>query len=163
MDVDGVLNNEESRRLEMISMHPTFVKRLENILRVTDCEIVISSNWRIGGYKKEDSNFKTALRKACVDLDEDYYAIHNQARYDYICSKIIGATPQKMSLYHRGQEIYMWLEEEKEETNTTYNFVIVDDDPNTEPLEHRHVLTNDVQGLSEKAMNDVIAMFEQHK
>jgi hypothetical protein len=171
LDVDGVLNDNEIRQsISMEIMRPIFVKRLEKILKETDCNIVISSTWSIFGMEEKDPFYK-ALRTACYDLDSNRMKIDNPKRYEFIKSKVIGETKKCDSFYQRGYEINSWIENfycEKEQEGLKYLLVIaiVDDNFDMEP--YRHCLVNtkddfcDDSGLTEEKMVEIIEMLSLH-
>lgn len=83
---------------------PELIERLNRIVELTDCRIVISSAWRIGHTPREIGGYLT--QKGFRHAD-----------------KIIGATGQN-SEDARGGEIQEWLDEHPEVTK----YVILDDD-----------------------------------
>lgn len=46
LDVDGVLNGSATKRSPKASFWPKLVERLNHVLWVTECDLVISSAWR---------------------------------------------------------------------------------------------------------------------
>jgi hypothetical protein len=133
LDVDGVLNDGKTIQMYgMFSMCTVFVKRLADIIKETECKIVISSTWRKKGIGK-DSEFQKALWEACIDKD-DFFTVVNA---------IVGATPEKFSHQIRGMEIEDWFINVFKSNKIEHqaNWVIVDDDSDMGKHLHRLVKT----------------------
>lgn len=110
LDIDGVLNNDASLA-EGIHLCSDKVILLRNFCEQYDCDVVISSSWRIGRTLKELTEIL--------------------AYVGFWCDKrIIGTTPvaNKDDINfrgcERGYEIEQWLQNQKGD----YNYLILDDD-----------------------------------
>ena len=120
LDVDGVLNNDETedRYCGWTGIDPKLVDKLKILYdksnEIEETKIVISSSWRYEKIRKD----------SLVDGSFDYLL-------DKLTEKgmeVVGLTPEdKKSGWHRGREILVWLEENKESKNVT-TFVILDDE-----------------------------------
>lgn len=116
LDVDGVLNHEEtfrSRREDMIA--PECAERLFRLLKSTGAKVVLSSSWR--------------------GMD------HLEARLERagVMAHVIGRTPHKnTNEMTRGHEIAEWLRKHPAELGENGRFAIVDDDSDMLP-EHKPV------------------------
>lgn len=128
LDMDGVVNSHESFHLNHVArleerekrgegaefapefcfpmghIHAPLVARLNRIIAATNCQIVISSAWRIGHSPIEIGGYLA------------------KKGFEY-ASKIIDRTGQD-SINARGGEIQTWLDEHPEVTQ----YVILDDD-----------------------------------
>lgn len=122
LDIDGVVATEKCWRTSTVKLQ-TFhyaefgyswdedcVRRLNEILEVTNAEIVFSSAWRIG-YNHERGNIKSLF---------DYNKV-NKVPIDVTPSHM-----KKMSGWaDRGEEIREWLANNEDKWD---NFIILDDD-----------------------------------
>lgn len=109
LDIDGVLNviPQGFDRYGGI-FHQNFVDNLKWIIEETSADIVISSTWRLMGF------------------DE----LLNMWRYRDLPGRVIGITPNRGISVYRGEEICLWLSENKVD-----RYVIIDDDDDM--LEHQ--------------------------
>ncbi len=121
LDFDGVLNNKaffEGFKGRFVPdedmIDPQAVGLLQDIIDKTGAKIVISSSWRKG-----------------FDLEELQAMLKNKG---LVRAEIIGKTPAKMSLYHRGGEIRMWLRDYVDKSDPIEGIVILDDDSDMESL-----------------------------
>lgn len=119
LDVDGVLNNEETtdRYQGWIGIDPLLVDKLKEIYndsnKKEETRIVITSSWRYEKIKKF----------ALVDGSYDYLL----GRLKDAGLEVIGCTDMdKQSGWYRGREINKWLEDNKDKNVST--FVILDDE-----------------------------------
>lgn len=141
LDIDGVLNSEKFFDIEsqpfryqkalkekktndeisvIINIDPNSVALLNQLVKHTDSEIVISSSWR------SDYNIQFKLRYAGVE------------------KPIYGITPFSKER-HRGSEIQKWLDDHPEVTS----YVILDDDNDMlENQLNNFVQTNWLTGLT---------------
>lgn len=118
LDIDGVLNSEQSARYwkrlykkgkskvanGYMKLCPICQSNLLSVLEAhPDIKIVLSSTWRLFDTYKKD------LKNAGMDKE--------------VLSRIIDRTPNKLTST-RGQEIRMWLDEHPE----VEDFIIIDDD-----------------------------------
>src|ERR1700722_9897618 len=143
LDFDGVLVTEKSyyqgsRRgyvlnPERHAVDTTAVRNLNSIVAATNAQIVISSAWRM-----------------CRDKDELLVLLRQWS----IQGEFIGTTPIMLS-GSRGQEIAVWI---KRNQKSIQNYVILDDDPRTAPVKHRHVQTREKVGLTAADAAKAIAM-----
>lgn len=108
LDIDGVLNSRRST-YAFSSTHrldPVAMSLLNELLRITGADVVISSTWRLG--RTLDQLFATLTHEG-------------------FAGNIIGKTPHLGDF--RGQEIDQWLETYKWDHNDPdYKYVIFDDD-----------------------------------
>lgn len=123
LDIDGVLNSltyfEENNILDGIDKEK--VKLLQDIIRKTQVEIVLSSSWRIG-YNKDDTSHP------CYKLKE--YGLN-----------IMDFTPVLRT--NRGSEIKAWLNKNKVD-----KFIILDDESDMGDLLPYLVKTDWKNGLT---------------
>lgn len=139
LDVDGVLNNNHTKRLTSWT-RTTFVddkhiRRLKHIINATDARVVLSSDWR---YDREDERYNLdflELRDELLKWKIEFY----------------GFTPE-VGNGHRGTEIDVWLKEHDEVTN----FVILDDRKDMEPHMEHLVQTTLANGLLEEDVEKAI-------
>jgi len=136
LDVDGVLNYEE----HYDGMQRECIEQLIRVLRMTECDIVVSSTWRISGLGPGSTFYDKLMEVA----GESYGR--------WIMARIIGQTPAKMSLYHRGTEISMWLEENEYRGR----FAIVDDEEDVRPFNDVLVKTDSKKGLTAEDASKLI-------
>ena len=143
IDFDGVLNNKEmwchaSDNTSLINdtcqyLSQKLVEKLNLIIEVTNCDIVISSSWRTYHPIKE---LKSFLVKKGFKYSE----------------KIIDVTPD-VNAVKREYEINVWLTK-----NPTESYAILDDIAFDIETEHpkRFVKTNSVYGLLDEDVKKVI-------
>lgn len=151
LDVDGVLNDVATLEADGVTdMHPAFVRNLGRILQETECRIVVSSAWRLGGIGPT-SDFQKALMCACTGKD----------RFTKVTNALAGRTPH-LPDGHRGSEIKEWIE--KYDFKGT--FVIVDDEGDMQPYTDRLVKTlfsgpEGKTGLTTAHADRIIAMLNR--
>jgi len=141
LDFDGVLNSvqflQAYKRWDILD--PTAVEYLNLIVQETQCEVVVSSTWRLL-YKIPD---------LCGILRE-------QGKYR---GRLLGATPHGSGTStRRGDEIDAWLSQHPEVTS----YVILDDeisDMNTHHAPHI-VKTEFSTGLQRHHYERVVQLFE---
>lgn len=118
LDVDGVLNTSRSRSIFALSR--PLVRRVERIVNETDCDIVVSSTWRL--------------------LDEGWYRLKRKLEYRGI--RLAGATPDlrfgKNGIW-RGHEIAAFLQLH----DSIERYAIVDDDSDMLDFQLRHFFQTD--------------------
>jgi hypothetical protein len=141
LDVDGVLNSDESLKKAVIDakasgvrfssehMSRELVERFDAFVEDTDTSIVISSTWRL-----------------CIPFER---IIENLTSNGFTHEKnVIGVTPcLKFGSMPRGAEIQSWMESRGVKPE---QIVIIDDNSDMLHLKHRLVLTSSEIGLSEK-------------
>lgn len=127
LDIDGVLNSATYYRsladgrndglhmkpFDVSQLDPTAVSRLERVVTTTNCEIVISSAWRIA----------MSLGQIARDL--------RAAGLRKGSERIIDKTPVVFEKYSRGKEIALWLAEHRMRPHISSRPIvhaIVDDD-----------------------------------
>lgn len=127
LDVDGVLNMHNSGG--MYALNRNRLRLLEEIIKDTGANIVVSSTWR---------NYPDAMKKLSHKLG-------------YRGLKIFGVTDrlgfsETGERYYRGHEIQKWLDEHPE----VENYVILDDDSDMLDSQLRNfVQTDGMIGLTE--------------
>lgn len=114
----------------------------------TGARIVLSSTWRHGFYDIKRGNADT------VDVKDYILLVNKLLEYGI---EIYSHTPELES-YHRGSEIFAWLESSKEAIES---FVILDDDDDICPLEDNHVRTFFYEGLQDEHVNLAIEMLKR--
>jgi hypothetical protein len=135
LDVDGVLNRCEGEPLMLV---PSLLKNLVRIVEETDCQIVLSSTWRL---------FQPALqtiRAAFADLG---LMIHGQTP-DLCVYVDSGIAVAKC----RGDEIQKWMDD----NFAPDRFVILDDMPDMGHLLPHLMQTDSFQGLTDEITNQAI-------
>ena len=113
LDIDGVLNVYPQGHDDYGSIfHDHFVDNLKWIIDETGADIVISSTWRMSGYR----------------IMKEMWAKRN------LPGKVIGITPNHMiktgTTLQRGKEIDEFI---KDYSKPITNYVILDDDTDMEP------------------------------
>lgn len=141
LDIDGVLNSNAFNAGRLIveghNLDPRCIKRLAVIIEATDCNVVLSSTWRIHYPLVEVQR----MLERC--------GLPRQHRH-----RFIGVTPHDFSVDHRrGQEIASWLAR-----CPVDRFCILDDDDQTEPYKHKQVKTDAATGLLDAHVERVIAI-----
>lgn len=161
LDIDGVLNSEESihRRIKMARQGyldrdeadfpvTPMVGYLNKIIEYTNAKIVISSTWRIlHPLEGTDESKGTRFRKGLKDI----------FKQSGILGEIIDITPNKKSGI-RGEEIKEWLNNHPEVTN----YVILDD--NSDMLEEQlpyFIQTTWKKGLEEQHADKAIEILNK--
>lgn len=144
LDIDGVLNNDASLA-EGIHLINDKLVMLRVFCEEVDCEIVISSTWRI--------------LHSLQEMKEILY------RAGFCCrTRIIDVTPRTRQSdpdflkkgWARGYEIEKWLQEQNED----YNYVILDD--TSDMLDYqksRFVHVDGAIGLTTRNINEMREIF----
>lgn len=144
LDIDGVMNSLEHKGLGkgrisgLMGIDQFHVQHLKRIVDETGCSIVLSSTWRC------NLNWKRGLSK------------HGMPKS--IISSIIDRTPITMDRY-RGEEIDMWLKDNKFEGV----FAIVDDDSDMEPHMDKLVKTSYRTGLTSEIADLLIQNLKEKR
>lgn len=153
LDIDGVLNGHEKHPdSPYTTIRPDCVKRLNRIVKATDCRIVVSSAWRY-------MLFHRGGKPRPMSLLGFQYMLHTHGLIH--CTKvIIGHTRKDEDIPERGAQIRAWLEVHPEVTS----FVVLDDDPmamELGPLWRRLVRTNEKMGLTDADARRAIAVLSR--
>ena len=138
LDVDGVLNRtgfQPADTVELASwIEPGLAAHLDAVVREIDAEVVMSSDWRIGGSLDQ---LREQLARAGMDVGlRDI-------------TPVLGGQP-------RWREIEAWMVEHRVHPE---DIVIVDDELTMGSLGWRHVRTSSRDGLDEPAAAAIRAMF----
>jgi hypothetical protein len=128
---DGTYDQGPARRNMAHMLDRTAVLRLNRLLAVTGAQVVISSSWRIPW--------------SCQQITR--WLVRRGFKGD-----VIGRTPTYGK--GRGNEIQQWLVA----NGPVASFVILDDDSDMEPLQHRHVKTTWGEGLLDEHVDRAILM-----
>jgi hypothetical protein len=144
LDVDGVLNSivylkqAKSGQWPQDHLDPDNILRLNEIVERTDCQIVLSSSWRI------------------VVPDLKTFGEWMAAKGFKYADRIIGQTPNTRSADEvRGDEIVSWIKSH----NEVDRLVILDDDSDMNEVMNHLVQTNIHYGLTELDVEFVCAKF----
>jgi hypothetical protein len=132
LDFDGVLHP-----LNADAFNPSCVEALNSILRVVDCEIVISSTWRRYHSLSELNNFLLVAG---------------------VIQPAIATTPHIGDAYpliSRHLEIDSWL---RQFSKPSRKFVILDDDDDMGPYQDRWILVNYRTGLTKNDGQKAVAL-----
>lgn len=129
LDIDGCLNTESflwgvlsrTTHTDEDMIDPFHVEQLNRIVRETDCDVVLSSAWRVDGIDKVQGWLK--LRG-----------------FEY---KLLDVTPGPLGYANRTEEILAWLA-----NNKASNFCVVDDCPMGEVLREHFVWCDPNTGLT---------------
>ncbi len=121
LDIDGVLNSNRSfialKDCDVSELDPIAVGMLQELVKRTNAEIVISSTWRLG----KDLNYFRSIF----------------AQYDWKDFPIIGMTPNLRNhgrSVWRGEEVQAWITEfEKDRICKIKKYICLDDDGDFEP------------------------------
>ena len=141
LDVDGVLNNDESSELTKdywTKPEDCLIKKLKKIVDETDAQIVLSSDWRLDRDEEEEDFHYLALVKML---------------YKYNLG-ILDFTPY-LGNVSRGTEISEYLSDHEDEIES---FVILDDRCDMEPVKDNLVKTNPRIGLTDEDVKEAIKM-----
>lgn len=145
LDIDGVLNNYDVARhacqkddmsLEAMIGKP-FMERLNDIVRRTDCQIVISSSWR-----------------KILSLTE----IRKGFKFHGFQGKIISTTPELDK--ERGYEIDEWMKHYGKSMHVE-KFVIIDDDDDMVHLSSHLVQTDMTFGLTDIHVEKIVELLNE--
>jgi hypothetical protein len=131
LDFDGVLNNTASLA-EGIHLCPEKVIMVRNLCIELDCQVVISSSWRV--------------IHTLAEMKELLYRTGFHCRTRIIdTTPINGIMDAGLNRYRRGYEIEKWLCSKAED----YNYAIIDDIDEFLPYQKsRFVRTNDHTGIT---------------
>lgn len=154
LDIDGVINTDNSHhspgsyatfpgsmQIYLQPLDPKAIGNLNRITETTGAKIVISSTWR-----------EPFVRYGQFDLLEKYL------RAQGVLGEIIGYTPITPEyrglygydkVYTRGDEIKLWLEQNKEKLQVE-SYVAIDDDEtcgNVDPVKNHWVQTFWTDGI----------------
>jgi hypothetical protein len=152
LDIDGVLNSTDflqrkaarngGRVIGTDHIDPDAVSRLNTIIAMTDCKVVVSSVWR---FNKTPDELYLHLRK-----------------HGFV-GEVIGSTPQNAKKgYERGHEIQEWLDTVGQQFEEPVEcFVILDDDSDMVHLLHRLVKTKFANGLQDEHVAKAIALLSE--
>lgn len=139
LDVDGVLNRAGFQPAESVGLRswiePELARRLDQLVRATRADLVMSSDWRIDR-----------------GLDE----LRAELAATGIEAPLIGATPE-LAGQPRWREIEAWMVEHRVAREAV---VIVDDLHDMGKLAARFVRTSPLNGLDEQAAMAVAALFD---
>lgn len=135
LDIDGVCNNQKTRERQgdtkFIGIKPELAERVRRIVRETDCDVVLSSSWRLFPASKE-----WAEEHVCKFIDQTV---------DMQKGKVWGVT-------ERGHEIREWLDRHVE----VERYAILDD--NSDFLKGQHLFKTTWElGLTDEIADAVIA------
>lgn len=147
LDIDGVFNHVAWQRTltpeeidDLYRTHDAFdpaaVARFNRVIRETGAKIVVSSSWR----------------NLFPEVDEIL-------KRNGVEGEIIDHTPSKMSLYHRGGEISMWLAYNQDAGIDT--IAILDDDSDMFDLMPYLVQTTWENGLQDEHADRLIEMLSE--
>lgn len=148
LDFDGVITTPSSK----YCLSPPHMDILGKILESTGAYIVISSSWR--RYNLEQTiDFITRESNPFVGKNPFPFV-------DRVIDITKRLRPIKMSGYiHRGDEIQEWLDRHKVES-----YVILDDINNMLESQQSHlVLTDEIDGLTEKDVEKAIEILNENK
>lgn len=140
LDIDGVLINEvcflnrDSTKKEPQKPDPNCVAALNEIVKSSGANIVVSSSWRLNRTLEQ---LRTVLRGWGVDAE------------------IIGKTPY-IAFGTRGQEISEWLKIHSE----VEKFIIIDDDDEMGVLSNKLLLTDFISGLHTGQIKKALKLFD---
>lgn len=150
LDIDGVLNNEDSDLVYLDESSilaggffcPELVEKLNTILQQTGAKIVLSSTWRLG-LNIEQAN--TLMKELGVN------------------GEVVGITPSKENNYtFRGNEIYKWIRDNESLVGKYYeytDYLILDDDSDMLYWQRNNfVQTNGLKGLTDSNVMESIAI-----
>ncbi len=174
LDVDGVLNCKttteviwrKSGKKGFRGVEDEKLELLSKIVKTTGAYIVLSSTWRLNKVKSifDDYVFYD-------DWDDEEYEAYDEgdqeerSAYKYLEKRmsehglsIYDDTPDSGGAYSRGKEIHAWLEQHLDVSG----FVIIDDeefhDFYTYNLDAHVVYTTYSKGLTEKTVEEAIAV-----
>jgi len=137
LDIDGVLSSFGARGL-----CSTRLDLFASIVKQTDADVVLSSQWRLPDCRDQLKRLEQELRKRGVTF--------------------FGATPNLST--KRGEEIACWLVTRPDAwTESEPSFVILDDDPNDEmgELKPHLVKCDGYQGLTQDIADEVVRRLNQ--
>lgn len=126
LDIDGVMNSVNERKLhpedfgKMYGIDPKPVAILNDLVKKTGAEIVLSSTWRL------DDDYKEVMAKAGINVID---------RTPYLVGEI------------RGEEIDQWLEEKGKDVDV---YAIIDDDSDMLPFQPHFKTSGFEWGLTQE-------------
>jgi hypothetical protein len=139
LDIDGVLNRTGFQPAELAGLRswiePELASRLCEVVRATNTEIVLASDWRLN---RDLQELQDELHAAGIDV------------------ALIGATPELQG-QPRWREVEAWMVEH----HLAHEAVaIVDDKHDMGPLSARFVRVSPLNGLDDHAAQALRALFE---
>ena len=158
LDIDGPINtikNMRQQRYLRKSINSAFIElprsnfmALKHIVKNTNADVVISSNWRIGSTDREPSD---AYKNFCSQA----------VKYDIYP---IGWTPIINKKY-KGVEIKKWLEEYERINNSKVPYIIIEDNIDTVIKIHKgHVIyTSSYSGLNMQTASVAIRVLKKQQ
>jgi hypothetical protein len=139
LDIDGVLNRTGFQPAETLGLRswiePELAGRLCEVLRATNAEIVLASDWRLN---RELQELRDELHAAGIDVS------------------LRGATPE-LEGQPRWREVEAWMVEHNLAREA---MVIIDDKYDMGPLSARFVRVSPLNGLDDQAAQAIRALFE---
>lgn len=147
LDVDGVLNNNKTRTVTFDGwcfVDDYLVKRLKRIVDATGARIVLSSTWRIGWNREDESKNEVYFNQLRDKLKE--YGM-----------EIWDALPLPLRP-HRHYSISLWFEQHKD--IDVESFVILDDWKDMGIYRDHLLWIDSIDGLTDQDVEDAIKMLE---
>lgn len=145
LDIDGVLD-VFSPKAPMQTLIPEAVERLARLVKRTDGQVVVASDWRLGSPKYAKQNGLTPVERQQSEAWEYLRKTLEEASVT-----ISDVTPYEENLKSRTEEIKAYLQEHPE----VYNYVILDDcfsdDYSSDKTVQSHLVFVDaLKGLGDK-------------
>lgn len=141
LDVDGVLNSTKSGYgfggeldKNKIKWDQTCVDRVRALVEAVETSVVISSTWRIG---------------TPIQWFKDAFAL-----YGWHNAPVVGKTPEDVHHGFRGEEVYLWLENNP----TVETFLCIDDETDFYPQQN-FIRTVFNLGFTEENLQQAIDTF----
>lgn len=145
LDIDGVLVTKETQKYGISVFDPACVNELDKIICETNCKIVLSSTWRLGGLE----SIHDPLKNACIGKPK---------QLERIMSALLDKTPIDEKNMNRGVEIRQWITDNK----FSGAFAIVDDDSfDIRGFSDNLVLTSFDTGLTKKESDTIINILKR--
>ncbi|HET7503060.1 MAG TPA: HAD domain-containing protein [Kofleriaceae bacterium] len=139
LDIDGVLNRTGFQPTETLGLRswiePELAARLCEVVKATEAQIVLASDWRLN---RELAELRDELRAAGIDVT------------------LIGATPE-LEGQPRWREVEAWMVQHSLDRDAV---VIIDDKYDMGPLNPRWVKVSPVRGLDDQAAQRIRQLFE---
>lgn len=141
LDIDGVLNSVSFRPLDPKGLadwlDPRNVRVLNELIRSTGADLVISSSWRLG---RTEGELQAVLASAgCLGT-------------------VVGMTPDlQADNRERWEEIWLYLDQHKIPLAGS-RFAILDDEFDMDLLSRWHVRTSRLKGLVQSDLSAVLAL-----
>jgi len=139
LDIDGVLNRKGFQPQETLGLRswiePELAVRLCDVLRATNAQIVLASDWRLN---REIQELRDELHAAGIDVS------------------LIGTTPD-LTGQPRWREVEAWMVEHNLARDA---MAIIDDKYDMGPLSARFVRVSPLNGLDDQAARAIRALFE---